>query len=47
MWVGKAANHAAKLCELPNNYSSYITEEVYNRLNDASKYAKGVNYKET
>lgn len=42
VWVGKAANHAAKLCELPNNYSSYITEEVYNRLNDASKYAKGV-----
>ena len=39
VWVGRAANHAAKLCELREaGYPSYITEGVYRKLNDASKY---------
>ena len=39
VWVGRAANHAAKLCELRDvGYSSCITEGVYGKLNDAAKY---------
>jgi len=39
VWVGRAANYAAKLCGLRNGtYSSFITSEVFNRLSDASKY---------
>ena len=39
VWVGRAANHAAKLCELREvGYSSYITEGVYGMLNDAAKF---------
>ena len=41
VWVGKAANHAAKLTELPNDFPSYITEEVYDMLHLSSKYANG------
>ena len=40
VWVGRAANHAAKLCELRDaGYSSYITEGVYGMLIDAAKFA--------
>jgi class 3 adenylate cyclase len=39
VWVGRAANHAAKLCGLrDDSYSSFISEEVFNRLMDGSKY---------
>ena len=39
VWVGRAANHAAKLCEIRElGYSSYITEGVYRMLNDAAKF---------
>lgn len=44
IWIGRAANLAAKLSDLresPN--SSFITAAVYNRLNDESKYADGKN----
>lgn len=37
IWVGKAANHAAKLCALPHAFSTRITEAVYNKL-DAGLY---------
>jgi len=38
IWVGRAANYAAKLCSLrESNYASYITEDVFNMLNDESK----------
>jgi class 3 adenylate cyclase len=30
VWVGRAANYAAKLSSLPHTYRTYITEEVYN-----------------
>ena len=39
VWVGRAANHAAKLTSLSNEYTSYITEDVYDKLNDSSKYS--------
>lgn len=41
VWVGNAANHAAKMAALPTNYSSYITADVYGRLNEKSKYKDG------
>ncbi len=39
VWVGKAANHAAKLCGLPNTHQTRITGAVYNRLPDNLKYS--------
>lgn len=41
VWVGRAANHAAKLGSLSNDYPIRITEEVYKRLNDGAKFANG------
>lgn len=38
VWVGRAANYAAKLCSLRySNYASYITEDVFKMLNDETK----------
>lgn len=38
VWVGRAANYAAKLCALrEGSYASYITEDVFNALSDTSK----------
>lgn len=38
VWVGRAANYAAKLTELSNDAPTYITGEVYDLLQDESKY---------
>jgi class 3 adenylate cyclase len=39
VWVGRAANYAAKLCSLREGvYSSFITEEVFNALDESSKF---------
>jgi class 3 adenylate cyclase len=39
VWVGRAANYAAKLCGLRDGkYSSFITSEVFSRLSDEAKY---------
>ncbi len=39
VWVGGAANYAAKLCSLrEGTYTSWITEQVFNSLLDESKY---------
>jgi class 3 adenylate cyclase len=39
VWVGPAANNAAKLCSLRDGgHSSYMTESVFKLLNDDSKY---------
>jgi class 3 adenylate cyclase len=36
VWVGRAANYAAKLCGLrKESYSIYITERVYRAMNDS------------
>ena len=40
VWVGRAANYAAKLCSLSPEYSSRITETVYNKLNKSAKYSR-------
>jgi class 3 adenylate cyclase len=37
VWVGRAANYAAKLTDLPGGYA-YITDDVFSRLLDTSKY---------
>jgi len=41
VWVGRAANHAAKLGGLSNDYPSRITGAVYNSLDDDLKYSDG------
>jgi len=38
VWVGRAANHAAKLCSLSNEYPTRITADVYNMLSDDTKF---------
>lgn len=39
VWVGRAANYAAKLCSLGDaSYPTYITEDVYKLLNDSAKF---------
>lgn len=38
VWVGRAANYAAKLTTLPADYPTYITVDVFNMLNDSAKY---------
>jgi class 3 adenylate cyclase len=38
VWVGPAANYAAKLAALDLGYPSYITSRVYDNLNEASKF---------
>jgi adenylate cyclase len=43
VWVGRAANVAAKLSGIRGtDRFTYITEDVYNRLNEPSKLSKGV-----
>jgi class 3 adenylate cyclase len=37
VWVGRAANYAAKLAALPDGYQTYVTAEVYNTLNGQLK----------
>lgn len=38
VWVGRAANYAAKLCSLRQaDYTSWITEDVYNTMTDNAK----------
>lgn len=39
VWVGRAANYAAKLCSLRNEgYSTFITEDVFSKLNETAKF---------
>jgi class 3 adenylate cyclase len=38
VWVGRAANYAAKLCAIPEYNKIFLTEEVFDRLRDESKY---------
>lgn len=42
VWVGRAANHAAKLCNLPATFASRVTKEVYDVLPDNVKMSDGV-----
>jgi class 3 adenylate cyclase len=41
-WIGRAANHAAKLCSLRHEgYSSWITKEVYDAMSAEAKTSEG------
>jgi class 3 adenylate cyclase len=42
VWVGRAANYAAKLSSL-NDYKTYITDDVYNVMLDEAKFSNGTN----
>src|SRR5260370_21208050 len=33
VWVGRAANHAAKLTDLSPDYPTYITDAIYRNMN--------------
>ena len=39
VWVGRAANYAAKLTEIPNDDATFITPEVFERLHVSVKNA--------
>lgn len=40
VWVGRAANYAAKLCSLrSDSYFSWITEDVFNAMLDSAKFS--------
>ena len=43
VWVGRAANYAAKLCSLPSDYPSGLTAAVYDQLPESLKYANDRN----
>jgi class 3 adenylate cyclase len=38
VWVGNAANNAAKMAALSSSYPSYISAHVYNNLHESSKF---------
>lgn len=42
VWIGRAANYAAKLSALPPSYI-YITKAVYDLLNKGNKFSEDVN----
>lgn len=41
VWVGRAANYAAKLSDISSVMPTWITKAVYDKLNDASKKSNG------
>jgi class 3 adenylate cyclase len=41
VWVGRAANYAAKLAALPHSHPTYITAEVFDVMNDEIKTWNG------
>jgi class 3 adenylate cyclase len=41
VWVGRAANHAAKLCAFSSDYSTRITGKVYNSCHESVKTSNG------
>lgn len=41
VWVGRAANYAAKLTTLPDTHPTWITGDVYNKLSDDLKVTDG------
>ena len=48
VWVGRAANYAAKLCSLRvSNYASYVTADVFKNLDDKLKNSSGRSMWET
>ena len=41
VWIGRAANYAAKLTELDSDYPTWITSRIFNKMNDVVKFRKG------
>lgn len=41
VWVGRAANYAAKLAALSATYPTYITTDIYNNMNVGVKNTDG------
>ncbi len=41
VWVGRAANYAAKLSALNEGFATYITDSVYGNIHQTVKYALG------
>jgi class 3 adenylate cyclase len=37
VWVGRAANHAAKLCAINEPNTTFITEDVFNSMQESAK----------
>jgi class 3 adenylate cyclase len=40
-WIGKAANHAAKLCALSHDWPTWITKAVYDVASPEAKFTNG------
>ena len=40
-WIGKAANHAAKLCALSHDWPTRITKAVYDESHESAKLTNG------
>jgi class 3 adenylate cyclase len=38
VWVGRAANYAAKLSSLPADFTIYITKAIYDNMHESVKY---------
>jgi class 3 adenylate cyclase len=44
VWVGRAANYAAKLSSISEQpYATFITKDIYDNMNDAVKFTDGKN----
>ena len=43
VWIGRAANHAAKLSAMSAAYPTWITGNVYDAMHDQAKYSNGKN----
>ncbi|PWE48782.1 adenylate/guanylate cyclase domain-containing protein [Thioclava sp. NG1] len=43
VWIGKAANHAAKLSAMSSSHPTWISDKVYDGMSDDVKYSKGIN----
>ena len=43
VWVGPAANYAAKLTELDAAYPTWITHRVYDKMTESVKTSSGIN----
>jgi class 3 adenylate cyclase len=43
VWIGRAANYAAKLTESRKDYQTWLTEEAYKQLADSAKFGGSEN----
>ena len=43
VWIGRAANHAAKLSSLSATHPTWITDKVYDAMNEDVKYSNKIN----